>query len=287
MAGSESVVETLVNIDRYPLDDLEGRSCRDVVEHARRHLTEDGCCVLPQFIRGSVLEALRSECVDLIPGADHVSEVVNVYKTEPDASLPTDHPARFMMERGNAFVARDRIPAASVIHRLYGDEMFQHFIARCFGLPRVYELADPLAGLCLNVVAPGMSHPWHFDINEFAVSMVTQRADDGGEFDYCPNIRSASHENIDDVREVLTGRDRGLVRSLTLQVGDLQLFRGRYSLHRIREVRGDHERLSAIFAYSGQADVIGSPDRTRLLFGRVTPQHDKDSSAAHPDGLLG
>ena len=50
---------------------------------------------------------------------------------------------------------RDRIPHDFIIHQLYSSELFQHFVASCFELPRLHELADPLAGLVLNVVNPG------------------------------------------------------------------------------------------------------------------------------------
>ena len=88
----------------------------------------------------------------------------------------------------------------------------------------MHELADPFAGLCLNVVTPGREHPWHFDTNEFAVSMLTQAPEDGGVFEYCPNIRSAGAENFDDVARCSAARGEHLVRRLALRPGDLQLF---------------------------------------------------------------
>ncbi|MGF6884700.1 hypothetical protein ABIA39_007119 [Nocardia sp. GAS34] len=77
------------------------------------------------------------------------------------------------------------------------------------------------------------------------------------------------------------------MRSLALGVGDLQPFHGRYSLHRVREVRGRNARLSAIFAYSANPDVVGSRGRTRRLFGRVSPLHGDESQRSQADGLLG
>jgi hypothetical protein len=118
-----------------------------------------------------------------------------------------------------------------------------------------------------------MAHPWHFDTNEFTVSLLTQEASAGGIFEYCPNIRSAQSEHFDDVRAVLTGNGERLVRRLTLRPGDLQLFRGRYSLHRVSAVQGGTARHTVIFAYSERAGVIGSVARTRQLFGRVLPEH--------------
>ncbi len=177
------------------------------------------------------------------------------------------------MERGNAFVPHDLLGPDLLISRLYTDPQVQRFVAACFELDEVHELADPLAGLCLNVLTPGREHPWHFDTNEFAVSLLTQAPEAGGRFEYCPDIRSAQSECFDDVAGVLAGRLPDLVRQVEVRPGALQLFRGRYALHRVTAVEGTVPRHSAIFAYSRRPGVIGSVERTRQLFGPVLPEH--------------
>ncbi|MEV0371618.1 arpA protein [Streptomyces sp. NPDC050636] len=266
-------LDHVVDTDRYPLSELDSTDGQAVVNRAKRELSAQGCTVLPDFIRPSLRDVLRQECSAIAPRAHFDVETVNVYNIAVDSDLPQDHPGRLPFERGNAFVARDRIPANSLISKLYSSEAFQRFIASCFQLPRLHELADPLSGLVLNVVEPGKEHPWHFDTNEFTVSMLTQEPQDGGVFEYCPNIRSAHDENFADVRDVLDGRGDRLVRRLPLRPGDLQLFKGRYSLHRVSPVQGEAARHSAIFAYSERPGVIGSVARTRQLFGRVRPEH--------------
>lgn len=286
-ASAAPVVEQVVDSARYPLAEPESAAWRDAVSRARQELRQHGCCVLPHFVRSSRCAELRRECAEIAPDAHYDVEVVNVYNVATDAALPAEHPGRISMERGNAFVARDRIPERAIVHRLYTDPQFQRFVAACFELPAVHELADPLAGLCVNVVSPGMSHPWHFDTNEFTVSMLTQESSAGGIFEYCPNIRSARAENLADVRAVLTGRGDGLIRRLALRPGDLQLFKGRYSLHRVTTVRGEAARHSAIFAYSERPGVIGSVARTRQLFGRALPEHlAAEGRAVRGDHLL-
>ncbi|MET0190874.1 MAG: arpA protein [Pseudonocardia sediminis] len=266
----------IVDTERYPLGNRCTETYSAAIARARTALATDGCAVLPGFVRDSWLDRLRAEGRDVAPRAFVETRTVNVYNTEAvDESLPAGHPARVRFERGNAFVARDHIPDSAAIHRLYRDAGFQAFLADCFGLPQLHELADPFAGLCLNVVTDGRSHPWHFDTNEFAISMLTQAPESGGVFEYCPDIRSAGAENTDDVADVLAGRGDHLIRRIALRPGDLQLFRGRYSLHRVTEVSGPTDRHSAIFSFSERPGVVGSPDRTRQLFGRVTDLHDR------------
>src|SRR5689334_7988674 len=198
-------LDQVVDTARYPLSDVASPRGQAVVSRARHDLSTLGCTVLPDFVRPSLRDVLRQECSDMAPRAHHDVETVNVYNIAVDSALPEDHPGRKTFERGNAFVARDRVPADSLIARLYSDVVFRQFIAHCFELPELHELADPLSGLVLNVIAPGLEHPWHFDTNEFTVSMLTQQAQDGGVFEYCPNIRTPQNENFDDVRDVVDG----------------------------------------------------------------------------------
>jgi hypothetical protein len=275
----------MVDTDRYPLTDPDRSAWRETVGRTRAELAEAGCSVLADFIRPELHDLLREECAALEPHAYTKIEKVNAYNTAIDEPLPGDHPGRVIMERGNAFVARDRIPPSSIISRLYTSPLFRRFVADCFGLPELHELADPLSGLTLNVIAPGRAHPWHFDTNSHTVSMLTQAASDGGTFEYCPNIRSAEAENFADVRAVLSGENTRSVQRLSLRPGDLQVFKGRFALHRVTRVEGKIARHSAIFAYSERPGVIGSPERTRQLFGRVLPEHLADR-AVRGDALL-
>jgi hypothetical protein len=281
-------LEQAVNTDSYPLSDPSGDGWRAIVARTRQQLDEFGCSVLTDFIRPSLFSTLRRQGAKIAPLAYYDVETVNVYNIDVDAdsTLPADHPGRITMERGNAFVARDLIAESAIIHQLYTSELFQHFVASCFALPQLYELADPLSGLVLNVVKPGLVHPWHFDTNEFTVSLLTQEPEAGGIFEYCPNIRSAEAENLDDVRAVLAGRGERLIRQLVLRPGDLQLFKGRYALHRVSRVLGDTARHTAIFAYSERPGVIGSVARTRQLFGRVRPEHLVAEGRVRVDQLL-
>jgi len=267
------MLSDVIDTVTYPLTEPLSPRWQAVVERVRRDLDTQGCCVLPNFIRREACGTLQQESAQLAPAAYYRAEIVNAYNTDTTAELPPGHPGRIQMERGNAFVPRDCIPTMTIMHRVYTAAAFQTFVAQCFRLERVYELADPLAALCLNVISPGREHPWHFDTNEFTVSLLTQEQEGGGYFEYCHDIRSAESENFDLVARVLAGDGAELVRKLWLRPGDLQFFKGRYSLHRVSQVTGNRSRHSAIFAYTETPGVIGSLPRTRQLFGRVLPQH--------------
>jgi hypothetical protein len=268
----DGTVESIVDTRRYPVGDPTDPGWSAVVRRARAELEAAGCTVLRDVVRPDLRAALRAQGQAAAPRAYTDVAEVNVYNTDPDPALDVAHPARRVLQRRNAFVARDRIPDDDLIARLYRDPGLQAMVAACFGLPTVHELADPFAALTLNVVAPGDDHPWHFDTNEIAVSMLTQAPDAGGVFEYAPDLRAEGDENHAGVRAVLDG-DRSRVRGLALRPGDLQLFRGRFSLHRVTPVEGHAARHSAIFAYSTRPGVVNSATRSRQLFGRVDAAH--------------
>lgn len=272
------VLQKYIDIEAYPLDKPGSDAWDGLVARVKAELADDGVSVLRGFVRPEWLSRLRAEGEAVAPDAYYQVDTVNAYNLPLDAPLGADHPAKITMQRENAFVARDLIPQEAIIHQLYACDELTAFIAACVGKAALHHLADPLAGLCLNVLRPGCAHPWHFDINEFTVSMLTKAPDAGGAFCYCPDIRSPSDENLSAVRSVLTGDASGLARQIDLQPGDLQLFKGRFSLHHVTPVGGDNERHSAIFAYTTEPGVVSTPERTKQLFGRVLPAHEKAAS---------
>ena len=201
-----------------------------------------------------------------------------------DDSFPTDHPRNMTHRTTSGSVTRDLIPTDTLIQQLYMDHHFQRFIAQCLEADVIYEFADPMRGLIINAMADGTTLGWHYDANEFIVSLMTKRSEAGGTFEYCPNIRNPGNENYQDVKSVLSG-DRTLVKTLDLAVGDIQIFKGRFSLHRVAPVSGT--RHTVIFGYAKQPGFIGNAESTRRIYGRCMQAHiDADlARAKNTDGL--
>jgi hypothetical protein len=148
------------------------------------------------------------------------------------------------------------------------------FIRTALGEPeeKFFRYDDPLADVIINVVEQGNGFPWHFDTNNFTVTLAIQNGEDGGEFEYVPHLRTSEDEKYSEVTRVLDGGS-AKVRQLQLQPGDLQIFRGRYALHRVKPVVGDRRRYVGIFSFVATQGMCGGVARTRQLYGRVLPRH--------------
>lgn len=283
-AYPDEALDRFVNLEQYPITQPDSDAYRVAVEAVRDRLRGDGCALLTHFIRDTIIDQLQEESEALAPHAFFSDNNVNPYVTKDDPSLPEDHPVRFFQHYTNGFVARDLIPEDAIVQRLYRNPDFQRFIADCLEEPVIHEFADPIAGLVINVMPDDTELPWHFDTNEFIVSLMTRRPDSGGEFQYAPNIRQPGNENFAAVQRVLEG-DHGEVKSLTLNTGDLQLFKGRYSMHRVAAAKG--QRLCTLLGYAKTPDMMGSLEHTRKIYGRVTQQHIDAENQRRQDNLMG
>ncbi|MGQ7248016.1 HalD/BesD family halogenase [Halomonas sp. V046] len=273
-ASTTSSLDGLIDLDRYPIHALDDAQGHELIERCRRQLADDGCVVLKNFVPQEALTRLERETERLSPHAHYNQTETNPYNSDGDADLAASHPRNRFDDRTNGFVAGDRIGADTIIRQVYQDPDFQRFIATVVGMEQIHQYADPLADLVVNVLREGCQHPWHYDTNEFIVTMMTRQSHGGGLFEYSPGIRSPEGENFEDVEKVLDG-DRSSLKSLTLEPGDLQVFFGRYSLHRVTPVVGDKERHTVIFAYAKEPGFIGRPERAQRIFGRMAPIHER------------
>ncbi|RYG90656.1 hypothetical protein EU803_11680 [Loktanella sp. IMCC34160] len=261
--------QDLIDLDRYPIHDPARRNA--VIAPVRDSLRRDGCAVIKGFLRPEGVAAICAEADAVAHLGHHSRNRTNVYFTADNPDLPDTHPARRFFDRSNAFIPADNFGTDGPLRTVHDFAAFEPFIKDCLEEPKFYRYADPLADVIVNTAGEGNGFPWHFDTNNFTVTLAIQNAEEGGEFEYAPNIRR-ENENLDEVTRVLDGTSDKVV-SLRLEPGDLQLFRGRYSLHRVAPLRGDRPRHVAIFSYVEEPGMVGAPERTRQLYGRVLPIH--------------
>lgn len=264
----------LVDLGRYPIDCPDSAAYERLIEDLRRELDQDGCAVLPGFVHEDGLSQLLKEAEATVDNAHRSFNRTNAYFTQDDPRLELNHPVRRFYDRSNAFVPADNFPKSGPLRRIYEFEGFLPFIRDALNEPedRFFRYDDPLADVIVNVVEEGQGFPWHFDTNNYTVTLAIQNGEDGGAFEYVPNLRSAAEENFSTVASVLDG-NRALVRTLELQPGDLQIFKGRYSLHRVAPVRGERRRYVGIFSFVETEGMCGGVERTRQLYGRVLSHH--------------
>ncbi len=260
----------LIDLGTYPIH--HASPSRDaVIAKVRADLARDGCAVLREFLTPEAITHLTKEADGVADQGHRSFNRTNAYFTQDDPNLPGDDPRRQFFERSNTFIPADNFTRDGPLRTIHDAPGFDRFIQDCLQEPAFYRYADPLADVIVNMAEEGNGFPWHFDTNNFTVTLAIQNAEGGGAFEYAPGIR-AGGENFDEVARVLNDTS-DKVTVLELQPGDLQLFRGRYSLHRVAPLRGNRRRYVAILSYVEEPGMVGALERTRQLYGRTLPIH--------------
>jgi hypothetical protein len=263
----------IINHSLYPIDEPDAPARQAVIEQVKRDLAEDGCAVIRNFFSPQGLAALLGEA-EARKAQTYYSarKACNIYLNDGDPAYPADHPRNIFIPRTNGFITADLFGADTASSRLYHWEPLKQFLGACLDKEQLYLYEDPVSNMIVNVGRPGQQFNWHFDTNEFTITMLLQPASSGGHFEYVPGLRSAQDECYDDVKRVLDG-ERERVKRLELNAGDLQFFLGRFSLHQVTENTGSNDRLLLIMSFSEQPGMIGSMARVKDLYGKVTDAH--------------
>jgi hypothetical protein len=262
--------EALVDLERYPVLDLDSPVARAVVAEARVQLERTGAVELAGFVNPEGLAALVADAEALAPRAHHSGGQGTAYLEFPDFSLPPDHPRLHFADYGVRAVGYDVIPHDSPLRRLYEWDPLRDLVAAVLGRGPVHRYADPFGALNLAVMGEGDQLQWHFDQTDFVVSLAIQAAETGGEFEVAPRIRSADDERYDAVAAVLAG-DRSNVVTLPMTPGTLLVFCGRYSLHRVSPISGTTLRHVGLLAYDTEPGRMGSDLLRADRYGRTEP----------------
>jgi hypothetical protein len=263
----------LIDFERYPIS-TPGPQRDAILAQVRAELDLRGCAVIKGFLTPFGIASAVAEAERVADKGHRSYSRTNPYFTADDASLPASDPRRRFFDRSNAFIPADNFRSDGALRTIFDSEGFDTFIRECLQQPedRFFRYADPLADVIVNAAGEGNGFPWHFDTNNFTVTLALQNAEGGGAFEYAPMIRTSQNENFEEVSKVLDETSENVI-SLALEPGDLQLFKGRYSLHRVAPLKGPTPRYVAIFSYVEEPNMVGSVERTRQLYGKTLPIH--------------
>jgi len=256
-----------LDLDRYPLDKPGTAAWEGLVARCRADLVREGMYNLDDFVRPGALEQALAE---VRPALDALSfnqrRRHNIYFAKDIGGLPADHPALRTSETVNHTVCADQI-AQSIPLRIYEWSPFITFIAATMEKGSLYPMRDDLARVNVMAYHDGETLGWHFDRSEFTSTLLLQSPEEGGDFIYRTDLRSDDDPNHDGVAQLLAGNDPQ-VRTLKLKAGTLNVFRGKNTAHMVSTVRGNRERIIAVFSYFERPGVVLSREEQIGFYGR-------------------
>ena len=257
-------LENIVDMERHPIGRVEfGARCNTALDR-------DGVLVLQGFIRPDALAEMRKEAEASQDRAYFCAQDHSVYLTPDDASFAPEHPANRKVVSSKGCICDDVLDATSPLRRLYDDSVFRQFICAATAQSEVHPYADPLSSITIHYANRGQELGWHFDNSSFATTLLIQKPEAGSRFEYIKDLRDADagEMNYEGVAALLDGKVTPQV--LQMEPGDLVLFRGRNSIHRVSPNESDTTRMLAVLAYNSEAGVELSPNARMTFYGRLT-----------------
>ncbi|MBX2883361.1 MAG: hypothetical protein KTR32_25635 [Granulosicoccus sp.] len=268
-AEKYATADNMIDLDHYPIKSINDEPGKHFAARCRQNFHNSGLCALPGFIKPNAMSALVKEAESMREDAYFCKSLHNAYLTDEMTSDASDA-VRTLEHTFVGSVPYDRIPTESSLNQLYLWDPLMKFIGHVLGKDTFHRLADPLGACTINVFVDGGEHGWHFDEAEFTVTLMLQKPDEGGAFEYVPGVRDLPDEKLI-VEQVLAG-ERDLVKELPFTTGTLLIFGGRQTLHRVTRVSGKRARLLPVLCYSEHPDVVNSESVRQLFWGRTGPE---------------
>jgi hypothetical protein len=261
-------MKDILDLNRYPIDRLESPQAQALVRRCQAELDADGMFNLPGFVREAVIAPTAAAMQPRLDSESFTHQRWhNVYFLKKVEGLPPDHPALNQVRTVHHTLCHDQIKE-SAIARIYEWPPMAAFLAAVMQKPGLHVMDDPLSGVNVIAYREGETLNWHFDRSQFTTTLLIQKPEVGGEFEYRSDLRTESDPNYDGVAKLLRGEDE-LVRTLPVTPGTLNVFKGRNTLHRVSPPKGARDRIIAIFSYYDRPGVSFSAEERLGFYGRT------------------
>ena len=257
------MIEYLVNVERYPLHDPSFRA------KTKAEFDQHGVVCLDGFLIEATLDKMVKAAQEEQKLAFYTQGTHNVYLTSKNEELGDGHVFNRQVNSSKGCITTDQVPVSCGLHDIYHDGAFKSLIAEVVGEEQVYPYGDPLSSINIHYASEGQELGWHFDNSNFAITMLLQKPDDGGVFEYVRDLRDADkgEMNYKGVADVL---DNNVPKeTLDMNPGTLVLFRGKNSMHRVTPTIGDVTRMLVVLAYNNKPGIALSENARMTFYGRL------------------
>ena len=258
----------ILDLDGYPLDRPGSPEWHKLVSRCRADLASGGMFNLVDLMKPAAIARAMDEIRPVMESLSFVHKRShNVYFKKEVPGLAADHPALRSVDTMSHTVCGDQI-SQGVLAWIYEYPQFAVFLAACMEKGTLYTMRDPLARLNVMSYREGEALNWHFDRSEFTTTLLLQKPEAGGEFEYRSNMRSDSDPNYDGIARLLEGKDKDL-KVMSVNPGTLNVFKGKNTLHRVTPVKGQKDRYVAVFSYYERPGVVFSKEDQLGFYGRA------------------
>lgn len=256
-----------IDLNAHPLTPSGTPEWHQLVNEHGQSLRENGASIMKGVIKEDILNRMTAEADSVVKQSYACRETHTPFLDHENKSLPKDHPRRQLQATSLNSIPYDIISPSHALSQLYNWDPLKEFLSAVLG-HKLYKMADPMAALTINVMGNEQNHGWHYDESQVTITLMIQKPDFGGIFECIPNLRHEDNDQYSKLADVLNGDEKGIL-SLPVEPGDILIFAGFYSLHRVTPTIGSKTRYVATLCYKDQPGVMNSPEVQQTFYGRV------------------
>ena len=269
----------MINYNQYPINASSTSEYDALVKMCKEQLGHQGFVSLRRFLQPSSVDELVSGILDIEKKGwgFYSTERHNVFLEDhapsslDDHDINSLHPRHIQLKSSKLIInAKALSPHATELDNLFHSAAFLDFMCDVLQT-KLYPSIDEYGKYYANIFHEGDGLNFHFDRSEFSISLILQPAQEGGKFEFVPNSRDVVEGwremplNTEDLQSLLDSNEYKS-HAPELAAGDLYLFRGQNSLHRVSEIKRG-TRINVILTFNTVPDVTLNSYTLKTFFG--------------------
>ena len=268
----------IVNLDTYPINDNKSTRYQSIIQSSISQLDSQGFVKLHNFLQPEIVDELTSSMLQLEQrGIGFYSNNSHNVFLEDDTngsssstSSQSMNPHHIQLKSSKLILNAHDLAAHTELNDLFTSQSFVNFISSILKT-KLYPSSDPYGKYYGNIFNLGDKLDWHFDQSEYSISLILQTTQEGGEFQFAPDSKAVVQNwdtmplDLEEVSRKLAPHSKIVHRPL-LAAGDIYIFHGQNSLHRVSEITKG-TRINIILTYNTEMNVELNSYTLQKFFG--------------------
>lgn len=261
-------LEDLIDLVQFPIHE-DGPARDALIARCRAEMDATGMFNLHGFFKPAAIAQTLAKAEPLWADKSfNHARTHNIYFKKDVPDLAPDHPALKLHETSNHTLCGDLLQDCSVAQLYYADAL-PRFLADVMQTGPLYPMEDQLAAFNVMAYHEGEALNWHFDRSQFTVTLLLQKPDKGGGFEYRTGLRSENDPNYEGVAALLAGDDPK-VQLMEVEAGTLNVFKGVNTAHRVTPPEGPNRRIITVMTYYDHPGARFSDEERMGFYGRLS-----------------
>ena len=177
-----NTIINIVNQSKHPIDSDE------YIQYCNDEIKKNSILILNDFLTNDCLSELITEAHGLQDQAFYCSQNHTILLNKQDKLSDLNDPLNREVVSDKGCVPHDLLNQQSKLNILYQSNIFKNFLKGVLNLKDIYPYRDTLSSINYNYYQKSQQLGWHFDNASFAITLMIQSSDKGGEFEYVAKV---------------------------------------------------------------------------------------------------